>query len=142
VGSKGSLFGRYIIVDKPSFSPSAFPALVGSPTNARFQNAGLSYTHIWTPRILTETRLGYNREFTLAGAPGSGTNYTAKGGIAGFDVTGAQFPRFPNLNISGYTGLNGTNFPLNNNNNVYEFTQNVMITAGKHAIKAGIDFWR
>lgn len=140
VGNAGNLFGRYTIANANVFTPSALPALVGQPLRTRFQNAGLSYTHALRPTLLLESRLGYNREFTLESAPGLGTNHTVLSGITGFSRTSESLPRFPNIGIAGITGIPGATFrPLNNTNDLYQLIQTVSWFRGAHTWKAGID---
>jgi hypothetical protein len=138
LGEKGNLFGRYTIFERTNFLPNALPRLVGTSVRSRFQNAGLSYTHVMSPKILLETRLGYNREHTFQTPPGLGTNYTVQAGILGFDRTTLDMPRFPTLNITGFASLGGG--LLFNRNNIYQLQQSVAIFAGQHSIRAGIDF--
>lgn len=140
-GEKGNLFGRYTVVKQAAFDPVAVPSLGGSPLDAKFQNAGLNYTYALRPNLLLESRLGYNRENTLAGAPGSGKNYTVEAGIQGFDLTTKTEPHFPAIGISGFTGLGGRSFrPLANKNDIYQIVQTAAWMVGKHTVKAGIDF--
>lgn len=140
MGNSGNLFGRYTISNVNIFTPSALPALVGQPLRTRFQNAALSYTRALRPTLLLETRLGYNREFTLESAPGLGTNHTVLSGITGFSRTSESLPRFPNIGIAGITGIAGINFrPLNNTNDIYQIVQTVAWFRGAHSWKAGVD---
>ncbi|MCZ2080217.1 MAG: TonB-dependent receptor [Bryobacteraceae bacterium] len=140
VKSAGLLFGRYTFSNVKTFTPSAFPALVGVTLRSRFQNAGVTYTHTWRPTLISETRLGYNREYTLEDAPGIGTNHTVLSGITGFDRTSESVPRFPQIGISGFTGIDGRTFrPLNNTNDIYQIIQTVSRYTGKHTLKVGAD---
>jgi len=140
VKSAGLLFGRYTFSNVKTFTPSAFPALVGVMLRSRFQNAGVTYTHTWRPTLISETRLGYNREYTLEDAPGIGTNHTVLSGITGFDRTSESVPRFPQIGISGFTGIDGRTFrPLNNTNDIYQIIQTVSWYTGKHTLKVGAD---
>ena len=138
VGTAGNLFGRYTIFDRKNFLPNNLPALVGTDVSARFQNAAVSYTHIVNPKLLVETRLGYNRELTLQTPPGFGTNFTAQAGITGFELTTLSMPRFPSIAVTGFAGLGGG--LLFNRNNIYQLQQSGSVFLGQHSVRFGIDF--
>jgi outer membrane receptor protein involved in Fe transport len=141
LGGGGNLFGRYTLVDVETFTPAALPALVGQTLTSRFQNAGISYTRALRPSLLSETRFGYNREYTIEGAPGIGTNHTVAAGILGFERTTEEFPRFPQIGITGFTGIDGRTFrPLNNTNDIFQVIQSIAWFTGSHTWKAGVDY--
>lgn len=141
LGGGSSLFGRYTLVDVETFTPAALPALIGQTLTSRFQNAAASYTRTLGPAMLSETRFGYNREYTLEGAPGLGTNHTQAAGIGGFERTTEELPRFPQIGIIGFAGIDGRTFrPLNNTNDIYQLIQTISWFAGNHTWKAGLDY--
>ncbi|MGI0084508.1 MAG: hypothetical protein ACREBQ_05450, partial [Nitrososphaerales archaeon] len=71
---------------------------------------------------------------------GAGTNYTEQSGIQGFELTSAEFPGFPSLNISGYAGINGNPFrPIRIRENQWVLGDTLTMVRGTHTIEAGFD---
>ena len=70
ISSKDSLFGRYSWSKSPSFLPGPFagPADGGGfndgDQQVDTQGAAISYTHSFTPTLINEARIGFNREHT------------------------------------------------------------------------------
>ncbi|HEX8178040.1 MAG TPA: carboxypeptidase regulatory-like domain-containing protein [Pyrinomonadaceae bacterium] len=61
IGEKDQLAGRYLIDDQ--LDPTSFAPFIGFETSRhdRFQNTGISETHIFSPRLTNELRLSYVR---------------------------------------------------------------------------------
>jgi hypothetical protein len=140
IGSRDSLFGRYSINNLDRFNPGNFPRQGGFTQGLRSQNAVLTETHLFTPTTLNELRLGYTRMKNSNIPEGLGNNYTSQAGIGGFEQTSLNFPGFPNISISGFTGINGRTFqPIINPTNMYEIIDNLSLIRGRHTIKTGAD---
>ena len=140
IGAKDSVFGRYSINNIDRFNPGSFPNQGGYTQGLRAQNAVLSETHLFSPTVVNELRLGYTRMKNSNLPVGLGTNYTEQAGIHGFEQTSLNFPGFPQLSISGFTGINGNAYqPIINPTNMYEIVESVSIIRGRHTIKAGAD---
>ena len=144
-----ALFGRYSINNLNQFSPGNYSSNGGSTQAIRVQDAVLDETHIFTPTLVNELRLGYERMHSDISPQGLGTNYTLQAGIQGFQETTANFPGFPNLTVGGFgaggTGalISGNDFqPLVNPENMYEIVDGITWTKGSHTIKFGTDLRR
>ena len=131
---------RYSINHLEAFNPGSYPVNGGSNQRQRVQNLVGSETHIFSPTIVNELRLGYTRMHNANLNQGLGTNYTGQSGIGGFEFTSLNFPGFPNLSITGFQGIAGNSFqPLVNPTNMYEIVDSVSINRGAHNIKVGTD---
>lgn len=107
------------------------------------RNAMLSWTRVWSPTFITETRLGFSRLVTQR-YQGNSTQdlYTALG-IGGLNPTTAAERNggLPQIDPEGYSSVGGSNWlPTREFNNVWDFIQNVSINKGKHAVKFGYEY--
>jgi hypothetical protein len=135
-----ALFARYSINNLDQYNPGNFPTVGGRSISLRTQNAVLNETHIFSPTLLNDFRLGYARMYRTDAPQGLGTNYTVQSGIAGFEETTANFPGFPTISITGYGGISGNDFsPLTNPTNTYEIIDSATWIKGAHSLKFGLD---
>jgi hypothetical protein len=129
ISDKDSLRGRFVLNRTGSIDATGFPSVFfgTQPTNAYL--ATLSEYHTFTPSLVNEFRLGYNR-----------FNQT-------FPIFGNQsFPgldSFPNINVYELNAAFGPdpNAPQYTIQNLYQLTDNVTWTKGKHSFKFGFDGW-
>ncbi len=139
--ANNSLFVRHTYTRREDFNPGAYPQNGGFTQDNRTHNATVADTHIFSPSLINELRLGYTRFYNANVNQGLGTNYTAQSGIGGFELTSINFPGFPQLSISGYQGIAGNAFqPLINPSNMYQLIDNVNWIKGSHTLRMGIDF--
>jgi len=107
------------------------------------RNAMLSWTRVWTPTFLTETRLAFSRLVTQRYQANAGQDLFKEFGIGGLNPTAATASNggLPALAPEGYTTFGGAEWlPTKEYNNVWDFIQNVSINKGKHAIKFGYEY--
>ncbi len=129
ISDKDALRGRFVLNRTGSVDATGFPSVFfgTQPTNAYL--ATLSEYHTFTPSLINEFRLGYNR-----------FNQT-------FPIFGNQsFPgldAFPNINVYELNAAYGPdpNAPQYTIQNLYQLTDNVTWTKGKHSVKFGFDGW-
>jgi len=141
---KGNFYARYSINDQSRVSPGGLPTSGTVFQETRTQNAAVSYTHVFTPALLNEVRLGYGRLFNANTPQGLGDNATVQAGIRGFDQTSINFPGFPNINVTSFGGLiNGVAFaPIVNPTNTWHVTDNLTLIRGRHNTRMGVDVRR
>ena len=140
VSANNSFFARYTINHLERFNPGGFPQNGGSNQRQRVQNLAVSDTHIFSATVFNELRLGYTRMHNANLNQGLGTNYTIQSGIRGYEETSLNFPGFPQLSITGFSGVAGNAFqPLVNPTNLYEIVDNVSWITGAHTFKFGAD---
>lgn len=137
--ANNQLFVRYNFDDAPSFSPAALPPL-GTYNTPRPQLATVSDTHLLSPRVINELRLGFNRYRT---GQVSARTFTAdiagKLGVGGVSTDPLDFG-FPNVSIvPNYTAVSdpANPFPTLRKDNVYQAADTVSVTRGAHAFKFG-----
>ncbi|MCC6587364.1 MAG: TonB-dependent receptor [Bryobacterales bacterium] len=140
LSSKNSFFVRHTYTRREDYNPGAYPTNGGFTQDNRTHNAVITDTHIFSPSVVNELRLGYTRFYNANLNQGLGTDYTGQAGIGGFELTSLNFPGFPQLSISGFQGVAGNAFqPLINPSNMYELVDNVGWTKGAHTFKFGTD---
>jgi len=149
LSDKDSLFGSMSWGNTSKSSVAPFP---GALDNSGFNGTGeidlnrngqISYTRVWTPTIVTETRASFTRLVTSRVGANPNTDLFSQLGIGGYNPTTAYTANggLPSFSASGYTGFGGAQWgPTLEYNNVWDFVQNVAISKGSHAIKIGAEF--
>jgi hypothetical protein len=142
---KDTLYANYNRYNDPSFEPDN--TLCGSSTLPGFGcNAGLTTqlgaideTHIFSPALVNDLRLGVNRlvqprvqQDINDGFPG------LPGAFLGYLANNTGLPR---TSITGYSTLGGaTNLPSERDDTTYQFLESLLWTKGKHSLKFGGDY--
>ena len=151
INSRLSLFGRYSMVNTHMFWPPPRPGYSeGSSSDAfgitenRTQSMASGLTWVVTPRILSETRFGYNngayyQQPPLYGSPCPGDLIGLKGSVTDSSICGG----LPVISMPG----NGTrrmgrstSVPAWNTPQTYDLRQSVAWTRGSHAVKFGAEY--
>ena len=109
--------------DKFYASPNVLRGFL-NPSTTTTPNFQFSYIHIFTPTVLNEFRAGY--------AENGGPVVTAA-------LPGVPFIGFDDTTL-GFGSYNG--YPQTFRENIYNYTDLVSITHGKHSLKAGGEFRR
>lgn len=111
----------YDVGNFPSQLP-LFDTQQGGPAH----NAGIVYTHVFSPNLLNEARLSYGRiAFLFDLRPDTYNNPLAVG---------------PTITIAGITGYGiPTNVPQGRSHNTYQLQDALSYTRGNHSMKAGFD---
>jgi hypothetical protein len=149
LSDKDSLFGSLSWSNTGKTSGSPFPGpLDGADFNGAQEqdlsrNAQISYTRVWNPTLITETRAGFTRLVTSRLGLNPTVDEFAAFGIGGYNPTTAAANNggLPQIGISGYqqTGANDW-IPTKEFNNVWDFVQNVALSKGSHSLKFGAEF--
>jgi len=125
--SKDSLRGRYISNTNATTDTAAYLPVFWVSTPSKFYLAALSEYHTFTPNLINEFRLGFNRyDNTLT--------------AGNFSYPGVD--SFPNLTFYDQGGINvgpDGNAPQFTIQNLYQVTDNVSYTKGAHTLKFGFD---
>ena len=111
------------------------------PQVFRGQHMGLAETHVFSPRLVNEFRIGYNRFFYTASSLSNGVNLGAKYGIPGIPDFGSFLSGLPGVNTTGLTGI-GEPLTSHRGQNVRQVLDNVSFTSGRHSFKFGFDHRR
>jgi len=155
-----SLFGRFSYEQAYSFVPGGAPGLAeANPfgSNEKIinhaRNVALGETHVFSPKVVNQATVGYNRIFDYIASTG---NYTcASATIGGVGIPGADLgctggtsnssaPYSEGLVstqfTSGYWALGDRGYsPFQGGTNIYSFKDDLDLIRGKHEIHAGID---
>jgi hypothetical protein len=148
ITAKDQLFGSLSWSNGSQLNPPALSAAFNGALGPGYDStllsrlAMLSYTRIWTPSILSETRVGYNRSVQLRADSDTSLDSYKAFGIPGYDpFTTRVGGGLPNLPITNYSTLGGPNFnPSYEYSDVWDFIQNVAVNHGKHAFKFGAEY--
>jgi outer membrane receptor protein involved in Fe transport len=142
------LTGRYFFGD----SDQSFPLGLGggttvpgynSTTPTRVQVISLSYTHVWTPKLVMEVRGGWVRFAEGFFPQDSKFNPNSIGMNTG--VTGHPIDfGLPQISLSdGTSGLGGSgSFPRQRFDSNWQYFTNLSYNTGKHNVKFGYEFRR
>jgi hypothetical protein len=132
ISDKDSLRGRFVLNRVGAIDSTGFPSVFYQtlPTNSYL--ATFSEFHTFSPSVVNEFRLGYNRVSTNTPA-GNAT-------FPGLDA-------FPNIQIFELGGVNNTfgpdpNAPQSGIQNQYQLADNLTWTKGAHTVKIGFDGWK
>jgi hypothetical protein len=149
LSEKDSLFGSVSWSNTGKTSGSPFPGpLDGADFNGAQEtdlsrNGQISYTRVWTPTIVSESRASFTRLVTSRlGLNPSVDEFTAFG-IGGYNPTKAAANNggLPQINFNGYQQTGANNWiPTKEFNNVLDFVQNVSINKGTHSYKFGAEY--
>ncbi|MGC9223099.1 MAG: TonB-dependent receptor domain-containing protein [Terracidiphilus sp.] len=146
LGSKDTLFGRYLYDKEVNGHPPTLPApgLSGGSNLTLFnQGAGIQWNHIFSPTLLNTASVSYARYHNETTTLNSfRQNFIAPAGITNtLSSTQPLFWAVPNIFIPGLlTPTDATpNYRTMNN---YQLQDAVVDTWGKHTIKIGGDLQR
>jgi hypothetical protein len=149
ISDKDNLFGSLSWSDANKYNEPPLPGALDSTafnSNAEetlARNAMISYTRVWTPAVITETRVAYTRLVTARTQFDPETDQFAAFGIGGYNPTGPLNGGLPSTSVDNYTTDNwGASdwLPSKEYSNVWDFIQNVAINKGSHAIKFGAEY--
>jgi len=154
-----NLFARFSYDQAFSFVPGGAPGLAeanafGSNENLinHGRNIGIGWNHVFSPRMLNQATVGYDRIFDYIASLGNFTCDSAILGIPGADL-GCSASGTPNSTAPYSEGLVSTQFtsgywalgdrgysPFQGGTNIYSFKDDLDLDLGKHEIHAGLDF--
>ncbi len=147
LGSSDELGLRYSFADRALYEPFSgpdFTAVPGFGTNVprRAQNATASETHVFSPRLLNELRLGFNRVSAGSFQQNMGIDLNGQVGLPRLSAN----PRDTGLSLVRVTGFSplGDEYhnPQHSASTVYQFTDTVTAVRGRHLLQSGADVRR
>jgi hypothetical protein len=143
---KDSIFGRFSMANNTLSPPAEIPPPLSSAnfnsgdwTN-NTRSAVLSETHIFSPRVINEARLGYSRLRTERLQFNSNDNLSAQIGLPGipFGPGNGGLPQFDIYNFYSYGSA--TYQPTQEFGNVWDFIDTLSVIHGKHTLKFGVEW--
>jgi hypothetical protein len=145
ISDSDSIFGRFSFSDRNLTPPGAIPPPLdaASFSSGNFLNnarsLAISETHIFTPRLVNEIRLGYNRNRSERLQFDSDENLSAQYGIPGIPFT-TNNGGLPSFTISDLTSFGSSEYqPTVEVQNVYQVIESLSWVTGRHTLKFGAD---
>ncbi len=157
LSDKDSLFGTLSWSTTNKTNTAPFPGALdgatfaGVPEQDLNRNAMASWTRVWSPSLISETRLAFTRLVTSRiQTANSNTDEFKAFGIGGYNPMTALNGGLPQITFgtsyqTQYPGQTysqiGANdwLPSKEYSNVWDFIQNVAVTKGSHALKFGAE---
>lgn len=139
-GAKDSLFGRYIYSGQERALPADpgvdLPQFATEFISPR-QDIAIGHTHVFSPSLLAEFRVSYNRLRFTAGIRQAGNDINRR-----FNVKGVADPTAPpDVIIPGFANLSSqTSRPIDVTTNQYNFHPSITYSTGSNTLKIGFQF--
>jgi hypothetical protein len=148
VSEKGNLFGRYSYAND-DLANSAYIKGLGLIRPDRTQHLSIGYTHVISPTLISDTRLGFFKAYLARQSDGDrfSTNYVAQLGLKNLAAGPGDYT-LPNIGLTGYapglptgtSGFVGYGLRIVQNNIYYRGSESVTWIRGNHTLKLGGDF--
>ncbi len=132
-----SLFGRWTWKSKASENPQHLLVPSESITD-KYKMLVISWNWNLRPNLINEFRFGFTLNPYTQTLPFDGAKFTNALGLVGVGPT-FPFNGLPDVNISGYQGLNTDRGNSVSQNNTYQWNNNTTWTVGRHTMKFGFD---
>ena len=150
ISDKSSLFGRYTLADNELVNVAYLPGKgLVRPDNTH--HASVGFTHLFTPNVIGESRLGFSRAFLARQSDGdrTSTNYAAELGLKNLAANPGEYT-LPSVNLTTYapgnptgtTGFVGYGLRIVQNNLYYRAGQTFTWVRNRHTLKFGGDVSR
>lgn len=145
--NRDSAFVRYSFVYNDQLQPSPFPGVAdGGPSrpgtgHTESQNVALSETHIFTPRLVLEDRIGYSRiaderRQNVANVMGIPAQYGIQG-IPQIPTNGG----LPTLTFGQLSNLGSAGtMPSDKASDIFQLSENLSIDRGQHQVRIGTEY--
>jgi hypothetical protein len=144
VGASDDLSFRYSFADRNLYEPFSSSGLVdvpgfGNNVPRRAQNVMASDTHIFTPNVLNELRLGFNRIAAGSFPQNTGRDINREVGLPTISSNPRDFG-LSQVTVTGYSQLGDESHnPQHSATSIYQVTDSVTWVRSRHLIKAGFD---
>lgn len=147
---KDSVYGRFSYSDITAYSPfgaltpgalegSAVPGFgLDLATNNR--NLVVNYQRVWTPRLFTEVRFGFNRIGSGQQHQNRGNTVGVRNGIAGLFATTTDEIGVPRILVTGLSPFGDVPYTTRRNSRDYQYDGAVTYSPGVHRMKLGVSF--
>ncbi len=143
-GSSDRLFGQWLFQKEVATSPSIIP-LSGTNKTQSGALGSLQWSHSFSGRTLNEARFGYNRlnyinQFETAFG---GVNYWQQAGLTNLNKNAAYFALPAIIPGTNYASIgNGGSVPFFNISNIFQYSDVLTMTRGRHSMKVGAEIRR
>jgi Carboxypeptidase regulatory-like domain/TonB dependent receptor len=105
------------------------------------RNAVLSWSHIFSPTFISESRVGFSRLVTARVQANANTDEFKAIGIGGYDPTTTLNGGVPQFGLGRYSQVGANDWlPTKEYSNEWDFIENLSLTKGVHSLKFGAEF--
>ncbi len=105
------------------------------------RNGMLSWTHIFSPAMVNEARVGFSRLVTARTQANANTDEFKAVGIGGYDPTTTLNGGIPQISLGRYSQVGANDWlPTKEYNNEWDLIDNLSLTKGNHSFKFGAEF--
>ncbi|MBV8552186.1 MAG: carboxypeptidase regulatory-like domain-containing protein [Acidobacteriaceae bacterium] len=105
------------------------------------RNGMISWTHIFSPTLVNEARVGFTRLVTARLQGNASTDEYKAYGIGGYDPTIPLNGGLMQTNPGRYSQFGANNWlPTKEYSNEWDFIENLAVTKGVHSMKFGVEF--
>lgn len=139
LGAKDNLYATFSDETQNLYNPSIQP-LGGNNYPLADHLWTVSYTHVFSPSLLNELRLGLNNSITfLTPESANGPNYAQT--VFGLKNTDSDPLVFgiPDFGIGGFSGIGSFSETIGAQAKYYQLTDNVSVTKSRHNLMAGVE---
>lgn len=150
LSDKDSLFASVSWSDTTKTSISPYQGILdGSDFNGNGEtdlgrNAQIGWTRVWSPTVVSETRVAFSRLVTSRTPTQANTDAYTQAGIGGYNPykNASQNGGLPQIGLNTAYSQFGSNdwLPTKEYNNVWDFIENVAVTKNSHSMKFGAEY--
>jgi Carboxypeptidase regulatory-like domain/TonB dependent receptor-like, beta-barrel len=147
ISDNDSIFGSLSWINEKKFQAPTLPGdldaagFLGEQEENLSRNAMLSYSRIWSPTFITESRIAYSRLVTTRVQANADKKTFSELGIGGLDPFTTNNGGLMRISANSYSDVGGAEWlPTQEYNNVWDFIQNVSWNKGSHAFKFGAEY--
>ncbi len=113
----------------------------GSSEQDLGRNGTVSWSHIFSPTMVNEARVGFSRLVTARTQANANSDEYKAVGIGGYDPTTTLNGGIPQMDLGRYSQVGANNWlPTKEYNNEWDLIENLTINKGTHSIKVGGEF--
>jgi hypothetical protein len=142
----GNIFARYSVNNARIITPAVFGILGGDPllsgdSSTEGQNIAIGYTAVLSPSIVNELRVGFTRKGQHILNTSNGEDLSNQFGLPGFNLGTYYTAGLANITGAGIGTIGSSPYsPDHIFDNVFDYSDNVSMTHGKHSLKFGVLF--
>lgn len=146
---KNTIFGTISWVDTSKTSVPPFQGILdggsfyGNAETDLGRNAMISWTHVASPTLVNEARVGFSRLVTSRLQANATVNAYDEAGIGGYNPTTAATDNggLPQFGLGRYSQVGANDWlPTKEFSNEWDFIENLSVTKGAHSMKFGAEF--
>ena len=147
ISDSDSIFGSVSWIEEDKMQSPPLPGdldaggFLGEQEKNQSRNAMISYTKIWSPALITESRVSYSRLITTRTQANADSDSFSSLGIGGLNPFTTNNGGLMRIGPQGYSTVGGSEWlPTQEYSNVWDFIQNVSWNKGAHAFKFGAEY--